>query len=533
MAVQRTVPIPAAENLLADYQLLRTAGHIGYYQRASVVQVFLIKENRRILLLFTLLVFESEAPGKTVLDYVGKPFFIEGFQIGIRTFELSMEAVDATYRELLETHSWMPHNESDTVDLPTFVPRRCQYVPPLTRARVNGMLKNNFFQGSYLLEFFDESKTDFAFLDQLSNSQWLATLSTELEERLPLKLYLNQDRLGSIFFQFPIQVLATQFSMGYQQHEYQIRFAWHPSIGATGKPLTIVTRSSTDRSVINYAITPYNRDQYQMIPYLDTDRDGQLDLFDDATGLLLGQLVHGPAPALGLLIQLSELTPRVFYHDHHQQRVTLKQVGRPQFPDQDYRDWINAGAYLVEKKELIRKLEFKQYFEGMEIEALQDLRQLIATSDGQGVYLWDPFLRATDLLNTLFFSPTAGVPLRAICSLSGKKKRDDEEEDALSQQALLEQQRLQLADPRHNNHMLNLEFRAQFGPYGYGFHDRFLLFPGFNKQPAKVYSLGTSVNGIGKSHHILQAVAHPQPIIDAFDALWNRLNDPHCLIWKS
>jgi hypothetical protein len=533
MAVERSTPIPAAADLLADYQLLSAAGHIGYYQRASVVQVFLVKADLRILLLFTLVVMESEMLEKSVLEYIGKPFFIEGFQIGIRTFELSVEAVDAAYRELLEGQRWSPHNEANTLDLPTLVPLRRHYVPPLTRARVSGVLKNNFFQGSYLLEFFDESKANFGFLDQIGDGKWLAAVSVKLEERLPLKLQLNQDRLGSILFQFPINVLATQFWMEYQQNRYRIRFTWHPSIGPAGKPLTVVTRSATDRSIINYAITPHNRASDLVIPYLDIDRDGQLDIVDDTTGLLLGQLVHGPSPALALLLTLNEETPRVFYIDEQQQRVTLKQVGSPQFPDQDYKQRINAGAYLVEKKELIRKLDFKQYFEGMEEEALKDLRNLIATSDGQGVYLWDPYLRATDLLHTLYHSPTGNVPLRAICSLSSKKKRDDGSEDTLTQQALLEQQRQQLAAPRHNNHLLNLEFRAQYGPYGYGFHDRFLLFPGYNKQPARVYSLGTSVNGFGKSHHILQAVAHPQPIIDAFDALWNRLNDPNCLIWKS
>jgi len=429
MAAQRTVPIASAAELLADYQLLRTPGHIGFYQRGSIAQVFLVKEDKRILLLFTLIVFEAELPEKTGIEYLGKPIFIEGFQVGIRTFELSVETIDAAYRELLDNHHWSPHNESDIVDLPAFVPLRRQFVPPLNRARVNGVLKNNFFQGSHLLEFFNESKAEFAFLDTANDGKWLAALSAKLEERLPLQLFLNQDRLGSILFQFPINVLATQFWMEYQQNRYRIRFAWHPSIGALGKPVTIVTRSTTDRAVINYGIIPNNGEEDLVIPYLDIDRDGTLDLVDDMTGLLLGQLVHGAAPALALLLHLTELIPRVFYIDGQQQRVTITQRGQPQFADQDYRDRINAGAYLVEKKELIARLEFKQYFEGMEAEALQDIRHLIATSDGQGVYLWDPYLRATDLLTTLFFSPTARVPLRAICSLSGKKRRDDLDEN--------------------------------------------------------------------------------------------------------
>ena len=49
----------------------------------------------------------------------------------------------------------------------------------------------------------------------------------------------------------------------------------------------------------------------------------------------------------------------------------------------------------------------------------------------------------------------------------------------------------------------------------------------------RVWSLGKSVNGLGKSHHILQLVSNPGYIVDDFEELWNALEDPSCQIWNS
>ena len=89
-----------------------------------------------------------------------------------------------------------------------------------------------------------------------------------------------------------------------------------------------------------------------------------------------------------------------------------------------------------------------------------------------------------------------------------------------------------LDNPNHNNYGLNLEFRIQHSNYGWAFHDRFLIFPGSELKRPQVYSLGTSINSYGNTHHILQEVSHPQPVVDAFNELWDKLNHPDCLVWK-
>jgi len=94
-----------------------------------------------------------------------------------------------------------------------------------------------------------------------------------------------------------------------------------------------------------------------------------------------------------------------------------------------------------------------------------------------------------------------------------------------------EEQKL-LFENSGNNLELNFEFRCQVEHHGYLFHDRFIIFPDDLNKP-QVWSLGTSVNSFGKGHHILQKVSNPIIIQKAFEQLWDELEEPICLVWKS
>ncbi len=176
-------------------------------------------------------------------------------------------------------------------------------------------------------------------------------------------------------------------------------------------------------------------------------------------------------------------------------------------------------------------MEFKQYNHYLSDVALNDLRKLIREKDENGVFLWDPFLSATDILKTLFYSKTAGVPLKAIGSINDTVKMVYQKK-GMSISDIIAEYKTILENPKHNNLGLNIEFRVQHSNYGWAFHDRFLIFPGDELKKPEVYSCGTSINSYGKNHHILQKVSHPQPVVDAFNELWNKLNHPDCLVWK-
>jgi len=93
-------------------------------------------------------------------------------------------------------------------------------------------------------------------------------------------------------------------------------------------------------------------------------------------------------------------------------------------------------------------------------------------------------------------------------------------------------QRRVFQEAESNLEGLRLEFRRKYGQYGSSFHDRFLIFPRTLHRETLVWSLGTSINGVGKEHHILQLVDNGQAIMDAFLELWNKLTEPEHLVWR-
>ena len=79
---------------------------------------------------------------------------------------------------------------------------------------------------------------------------------------------------------------------------------------------------------------------------------------------------------------------------------------------------------------------------------------------------------------------------------------------------------------------LKLDFRLRRKGAGWKFHDRFLIFPQVSG-PALAWSLGTSVNSLGASHHILQKVGNGELVQNAFLSLWDRLEAEHYKVWRA
>lgn len=78
---------------------------------------------------------------------------------------------------------------------------------------------------------------------------------------------------------------------------------------------------------------------------------------------------------------------------------------------------------------------------------------------------------------------------------------------------------------------VKLEFRVRTGQSGYAFHDRFLILPQSDGSHL-AWSLGISVNALGKQHHIIQQVEHAEQIADSFLRLWDDLEaDPLTKVW--
>jgi hypothetical protein len=199
------------------------------------------------------------------------------------------------------------------------------------------------------------------------------------------------------------------------------------------------------------------------------------------------------------------------------------------------RVWTQRRMYREETARLLEERRFVQYRpepgpQTSEREkALNDVRMLINRHGEQGAWLWDPYLSAQDVLDTLFYCRFFGADLRA---LSGGyiQLAEGQASPSVGAKFVAEQGAI-LDNTKSNLRGLRLEFRVRTGSAGWAFHDRFLIFPSEDRG-ALAWSLGTSVNGLGKQHHILQRVDDGQRIMDAFVELWNQIDQSENLVWK-
>jgi hypothetical protein len=183
--------------------------------------------------------------------------------------------------------------------------------------------------------------------------------------------------------------------------------------------------------------------------------------------------------------------------------------------------------------------------------ALEDIRRLINRHGQHGAWLWDPYLSAHDVLKTLFYCTHSSADLRALTAAKEPlpSVRTKPTFKSLIRHAVAvlrakiprlrppsppsyaDRQRQELAAAESNNLGLLFEYRMKAGQDGWPFHDRFLIFPKEDGS-ALAWSLGISVNQVGRAHHILQRVDDGRRIMDAFLDLWNELAKPEHLIWK-
>lgn len=172
-----------------------------------------------------------------------------------------------------------------------------------------------------------------------------------------------------------------------------------------------------------------------------------------------------------------------------------------------------------------------------------DLRSIIngyLLWDLQEIRIIDPYLSSEDILNTAAFCEKRDI---RVCCLTDihtifRNKNTKEEllsganggtnEDNYNKILLMLRQQLESGIGRDTD--LRLSFRIVHGKNGTSFHDRYLILKfGINK--TRVWSLGTSINSVGKSHHIIQIVESPMLIDNFFDEVWQKTADEKCKIY--
>lgn len=515
-----------------DFDILVNKGNIAFYNSCEVTEIFLIKKKEDIVYnFFTIAVLEEKSFIGQNHKFLGKLIQVDSeFSIGIQQYWLDINDVKIKYNELKNNNYWGINGK--TSSFPKLKSLTKQFIPSSEGKRINGILKNNFHSGSYILEFFDEQKTYVDFLLKLSSLEKYNRICEKIMEFVPIDLAVIRDRVGNFIFQFPITIIDVSSNALSTWDGIKAKFSWH-SLIKTPPDCLIQLESKFDDNFMGSIIEEYNKLDEQLIKIGNLDQKLNLKVWRKEPSLILSCFSGSYIKNFDFNIGVVSNNKRTFGFDgaSYEVEVSSSQRNRTKNNDISYDRYISNNLYDIEKRQLEKLLSFKQYRGVNNDDALNDIRNLIALNDKNGVYLWDPYLRAKDIFKTLFYSKTFGVQLRAIASTNSNIGSVYGQSSVLPS-TVISDEKLLFENPHHDNQGLNFEFRIQHGMYGWKFHDRFLIFPGNETTRPKVYALGTSVNSFGNDHNILQEVSHPQPVVDAFNELWSQLNNPKCIVWK-
>lgn len=448
-----------------------------------------------------------------------------------------------------------------------------------TEVPLNGVLKNNFWGGAYVVELADDIKEGVREL--VTNNSMLEEFSEWLMTIVPLDIARVPDRIGNIIFQVPSMGVIADFRRR-PEKPVELKLAWQREL--TSRPVSGDYRVEQDGLIVSAARFDYPVGQAQLnVPMVAGDI--RFSVWDNHKNLLLAASSQPNASDGRYSLHtttsvksdnprrwISSLGPCDTTEDH--EIPIMEPMGdwrsTAQRPRPQEVNWRARRQLLNKMKQLVDRRKFVQYgADGSNPaeehrRALGDIRALIRNINQGAVYLWDPYLSSNDILNTLAFCPDAGTELRAltagkqapqkaekqeeplVCSNCGVSSDTDAPgESATNQNAKTDspahpisarekwiaEQRSTLDTAFVGDAKMKLEYRIT-GGFQSDFHDRFLIFPGLGRARSRVWSLGTSINHIGTLHCILQEVEYPEMVVEAFQQFWDRCSKQSHLIWN-
>lgn len=511
--------------ILQNIRTLINPGIIGFHTHVEVTEIVAFKNGQPAPLnVFTIIVAEDRGKEPCQIpDFINSERIelksLKGWSFGIMQYVKPIDELLGALQSIHNGEGWRLSGQLLTCGNLVVSPPK--FVPPdsISPVPLNHVLKNNFWNGSHIFEWSDQLKSSLSPL--FSDPRLLQTLSIKIQEHVPIAISALSDRVGNFIVQLPVTLIMSEFQQKHETQDFYVKLAWHPI--AVPRPIRATCEVIYDNMTVGYVSkTLQGQETILEMPYGQGTHQGTI--WDDENQIVLAST--GPSAFINTIpidFSLTDPEPRIFSVTENgakkESRITLRKPSTKMLIGQANSDgWINKRMYQEQADKLSRDRIFIQYNaktgEGNSErrKALEDLRYLINKHGQEGVWLWDPYLTTTDILETLFHCIYANADLRA---LTGSEVK----------------QELGFDQIQSNWQGLNFEFRVSKGPDGWNFHDRFLIFPKTDTG-ALAWSLGTSVNSVGTSHHIVQKVGDGQLIMDAFLGLWERLTDPMYLIWK-
>ena len=542
--MNRQLEVANLSSVEQHLQSLLNDQSLGEYNCIEVTEIFAITKNGAPPTnIFTLMVAESRKSENLILDkyaYINdkqiKVSLLKSWIVGIKTYLVSIDKAIKMFVTAESDNDWDSCGQK--VKTSEYTYKNKVFTPPNSSVDVplNAVLKNNFNNGSYVVELINQHKMEFSMF--FENPTLLQELAVEILKYRPIDISSLSDRLGNVIFQIPINAIQAKTILLSDNKSIECKIAWHPNI----KPRDLTLCGYQDDS-------DFNKNDFHIAHCSETSESAtipfnhegayRLTIWDSKSELILNS--SAPSSFVRTISFSSNVMgnePRVIYLNDGK-RATVPLVmhsDTSMVGDKQHRNtnWSEVRIYENNREKLRENLDFVQYNpkdRDKKIEhekALLDIRLLINRYGKNGAYLWDPYLSPNDIAKTLFYSKFRSSTLRAISSL---KEPPTEKKDKVN--STFDKYKSEFESYASEMTMgINLQFRSPRRNNGWNFHDRFLIFPNFNNLPM-AWSLGTSVNSFGQEHHILQKCGDARLILDAFNELWAEIDKDECLVWSS
>lgn len=506
-------------------------GVIGFYKSCEAVQIFLVdRSDDSLINFYTLFTFEEKDYSPKNKENLTEQLIKidKRFSMGIQKHYFTLDDSIELFYKLFNSEVV---DDNILLKGSSFKLLQNQYIKFNKSNRINNILKNSFFGSSYLFEFFEEDKSIFNYFKE--NPKKLDEVIHKVYELIPIDFSLNKDRIGNYVFQLPINLLKIKTIPNDDYTGFFIEFGWNNKLSNEIPDCIINSSMNIEENFLSNILEEYDKQNSQLIKTGPLDKIVKLSIWRLNPNLLLyDNNLRFPRHIYGGIVQ-NEGTRR-FYDNGLEKSVELRGALNYEKDYEKYIQIVDDAKSEIFENDLEKDCSFKLYGgnKSNEVNHLECLVNLIQRHGSNGVYLLDPYLTYDEILSTLYYSNIANVPLRAITSKNVLNNyNNDANINDVDDFIELNKEKFEKLS---NNLKLNLEFRIERGENS--FHDRFLIFPKNPKKLEKpiVYSLGASINGFGKSYHILQEIPTPNKIVKLFKELWEKLDDEELyLVWKN
>lgn len=519
--------------MIQQYDELLNCEKLGYYNSCEMISVFVLEKNTKYVYNFyTIFVMEEHLAVKE--EYSNFPKLItisENFTMGIKRKIQKVEKIRPIFQSLCESRESRSVNIGDgclQIGRLEMVPKT--FIPQNSTLEIimNRGLKNNFQNGSYVLEFFDAEER----VKNIFSKIELRKITETLFPWIPIDLFTLSDRIGNFIFQFPSINTRISYETDKKESVLHYKLDIDKRLGEENH-FILQSEIMDDNNIVGFGVKECKKSEPRITFQVgNSSLSCRTTLIDMESQLILARQDTSFFTQANIRMHLGM--------QYGEQRLIFDTEGEViDTIDVISEENINVGQTIIRNREsrmknrqyrqrvekLYNRREFRRYGKTPERDkALKDIIALMNLGDRGEVYLWDPYLTLEDLLETWYHTTTYHMKLKAITSSEIADKSKVPVKEWIRQQQ-------EFIVGRGNHYGINLELRCQWNEYGYHFHDRFLMVIRKNEEP-RAWSLGTSLNSLGNKHHIIQSVENPRLIVDAFEELWDELDSEDCLVWK-